>query len=67
LAALTDGYRLVLATYLGENNPATPVVFWQKGSESKRAGTHETLKKLDALDAQRRTVEAAIKLDVFMP
>jgi hypothetical protein len=67
LAALTDGYRRVLAAYLGENNRVAPAPSWQKGSGSKRAGAHETLKKLDALDALRRTVEAAIKPDAFMP
>jgi hypothetical protein len=67
LAALTDGYRRVLAAYLGKNNRVAPVLSWQKGSEYQKAGAHETLKKLDALDALRRTVEAAIKPDVFLP
>jgi hypothetical protein len=67
LAALTDGYRRVLTTYLGENNPAASAPSWQKGSESKRASAPETLKKLNALDTLRRTVETAVKPDIFMP
>jgi hypothetical protein len=67
LAILTDGYRRVLTAYLVENNPVAPAPAWQKGSGSQRAGAHETLKKLDGLDAQRRTVETAIKPDVLAP
>jgi hypothetical protein len=64
LAGLTDGYRRVLAAYLGENDQAAPETLWQKEQVAKRAGAPETLKKLNALDAQRRTVEASIKPDI---
>jgi hypothetical protein len=67
LAALTDAYSRVLAAYLGENNHALSSPRWQKNPGSKKAGAPETLKKLDALDARRRTIEDAIKPDFFTP
>ena len=64
LVALTDAYRRVLADYLGglsggasgpnrvvKNPPAAP---------SKKSAA-ETVKKLDALDAQRRAIETAAR------
>lgn len=67
LAVLTDAYSRVLAAYLGENSHAVSAPRWQKNAESRKAGAPETLKKLDALDARRRTIEAAIKPDFFTP
>ncbi|MGH7977490.1 MAG: hypothetical protein ACREC8_12635, partial [Limisphaerales bacterium] len=67
LAVLTDAYRRVLAAYLGENNHAVSSPRWQKNAESRKTGAPETLKKLDALDARRRTIETAIKPDFFTP
>ena len=66
LAVLTAEYRLALADYLGQNKPAAPA--WNKHEAvSSRTSARETLKKLDALDAQRRTIEAAIKPDFLRP
>jgi hypothetical protein len=57
-AAVTAGYHLAISEYLGlhrEVRPQFPIskhpVVWQKPSAA------ETIKKLDALDAQRRNVE----------
>jgi hypothetical protein len=63
-AALTDGYRRALAAYL--NEPAPPVPGQPRSRQSsaapqKKAGAARTLKKLDALDAQRRIIESTIK------
>jgi hypothetical protein len=53
LAVLTDAYRRAIADYLDAGN-----------SSSRRKNSADgTLKKLDALDAQRRTIEDAIKSD----
>jgi hypothetical protein len=69
LAVLTSAYRRVISDYLGERNIfASPARSANHASSSPRkAGTRETIKKLDALDAQRRTIETAIKPDVFTP
>ena len=64
--ALTDGYRRALAAYLGEHgivaagNGHAPAML-------KKASAHETLQKLDALDARRRTIELTVKPDLFVP
>ncbi|HTA95212.1 MAG TPA: hypothetical protein VK769_03730 [Verrucomicrobiae bacterium] len=61
-AALTDSYRRAVADYLGQDGkPPTP------NRRVKKTGTNDTLKKLDALDAQRRTIEETIKPDIFAP
>jgi len=61
-AALTDSYRRAVADYLGQDGkPATP------NRRVKKTGANDTLKKLDALDAQRRTIEETIKPDIFAP
>jgi hypothetical protein len=66
LAVLTAEYRFALADYLGQNKRAAPA--WNKrGAVSSRTSARETLKKLDALDAKRRIIEAAIKPDFFHP
>ena len=52
-AILTDAYRRVLTDYLGGRGG---VVKHQQAMPSKKITT-DTLKKLDALDAQRRTME----------
>jgi hypothetical protein len=63
LAALTDGYRRALADYLGSGKHAAPLLRWVKHpfTSPSKTITNETLKKLDALDAQRRAIESAIK------
>ena len=62
-AALTDAYRRALADYLGGRNSAAPA----SGTGAKRppaaASKKNTVKKLDALDARRRTIETAVLPD----
>jgi hypothetical protein len=53
--ALTDAYYRTLAEYLGGHNGVAP---------SKNT-SEATLKKLDALDAQRRAMETASQPDVL--
>ena len=53
LAAMADGYRQALADFLGGS---------KKGVFHRPASANATLKKLDALDARRRDVEAGLKL-----
>jgi hypothetical protein len=66
LAVLTAEYRLALADYLGQSKRATPP--WNKHAPvSSKASPRDTLKKLDALDAKRRTIEEAIKPDFLHP
>jgi len=64
LAALNDQYRRVLAACLGENSSATALRSWVK-NPPRKAGAGDTLKKLDALDAQRRALEASVQADVL--
>ena len=66
LAALTAEYRITIADYLGENRQIRQPL-WSKHSVPQEAGANDTLQKLDAFDAQRRTVESAIKPDVWRP
>ncbi|HEX3856182.1 MAG TPA: hypothetical protein VHY30_02665 [Verrucomicrobiae bacterium] len=68
-AALTDGYRRAIGGYLGELHVTTSAS-GRNGHASamlKRTSTRDTLKKLDALDAQRRTIESTVKPDIFVP
>jgi hypothetical protein len=69
LVGLNDGYRRVLADFLGEH--ATPVLARPLGKHPlatiKAGDVPDTLKKLDALDARRRDIEANVKPDVFVP
>ncbi len=69
LAAMAEGYRKVLADFLGEHKSAalSSVRTGRAPVHSQRIGTHAILKKLDELDAQRRQMEANIKPDVFKP
>jgi len=69
LAALTAGYRTALADYLGQSGPTMPAFPFGKHpvATSLKAGAGDTLTKLDALDAQRRTVESSIKPDIWRP
>jgi hypothetical protein len=61
-AALADAYRRAVAGYLGQDGkPAIP------SRRVKKTGVNDTLKKLDALDAQRRTIEETVKPDIFAP
>jgi hypothetical protein len=61
-AALTDGYRRAIAGYLGEHrsvasgNGHAPAML-------KKTSARDTLKKLDAFDAQRRTIGSTVKPD----
>lgn len=65
LALLTAEYRMVLADYLGENHKAGWHL-WNK-LRSRKSSATEAIRRLDALDGQRRTVELAIKPDIFRP
>ncbi|MEI9862990.1 MAG: hypothetical protein WDN00_00205 [Limisphaerales bacterium] len=59
-AALTGEYRRALAGYLGEN-PARPGVTTRQersAFNAKKISASVTLKKLDELDARRRTIES---------
>jgi len=58
-AALTDAYRRAIAAYLGQGGNTT--------RKSKKISADDTVKKLDALDAQRRIIEETIKPDIFAP
>ena len=59
-AALADGYRRALAAYLGE--PVASVTGSPRSrntySMTKKTSPAQTVKKLDALDAQRRALES---------
>lgn len=70
LAALTAGYRAAIADYLGEGDEGkTRFRFFSRHSSSgsPAVSAHDTLQRLDALDAQRRKIESAIKPDVRQP
>ena len=66
LAALTDEYRRAIAGYLGQNREVRQPA-WSKHPVPQKTGARATLKKLDALDAQRQTIELSIKPDVWTP
>jgi hypothetical protein len=66
LAALTDEYRLVVASYLGQNTEVRQPP-WSKHALPQKTSARATLKKLDTLDAQRQTIESSIKPDVWTP
>jgi hypothetical protein len=65
-AALTDGYRRAVAAYLGEPRPVA-AGNGRTSAMLKKTSLRATLKKLDALDAQRRTIESTVKPDTFVP
>ena len=64
LAALNDQYRRTLAAYLGESGGAATPQRWVK-RPPQRPGAGDMLKKLDALDAQRRALEATVHADIL--
>ncbi len=66
LAALTDEYRRAIAGYLGQNREVRQPA-WSKHPVPQKTGARATLKKLDALDAQRQTIELSIKPVVWTP
>jgi hypothetical protein len=66
LAALTAEYRDALADYLGLNQKIRQPP-WSKHPLPQKTGARATLKKLDALDAQRRAIESSIKADILAP
>jgi hypothetical protein len=61
-AALTDGYRRAIAGYLGEHRPVASGNGYA-AAMLKRTSARDTLKKLDALDGQRRTIESTVRPD----
>jgi hypothetical protein len=62
-AALTDAYRSAVADFLGQGGKAGS----RLNRHAQKTGASDTLKKLDALDAQRRAIEETIKPDIFTP
>jgi hypothetical protein len=69
LAAVTTGYRAALADYLGQHRETAPAPPLGKHPVAvpQRASAHDTLEKLDALDAQRRAIESTVKPDNWRP
>lgn len=67
LAALTDAYRHAIGDYLDGENHSTPRPAKHAPTSSGKNGADDTVKKLDALDAKRRTIEDTIKPDVLTP
>ncbi|HZL13144.1 MAG TPA: hypothetical protein VFC85_03275, partial [Verrucomicrobiae bacterium] len=65
LAVLTDDYRRALEKYLGENQSTTRTYVVNKHPQPNLAqiNTRDTIKKLNQLDARRRTLEATVKPD----
>jgi hypothetical protein len=63
MVALTDGYRRALADYLGDHKAGSPHPVWIKHMFNAlvKASATTTLKTLDALDAQRRTLERTLQ------
>jgi len=66
LVALTDGYRQALAAYLGEPFVILtgPPRSRQVSAVPKKIGAGKTVKRLDALDAERRAIESKVRPDV---
>jgi hypothetical protein len=62
-AVLTGEYHRAIADYLGSGHRTSPVLRWVKHpfTSSSKTIRNGTLRKLDALDAQRRAIEPAIK------
>lgn len=68
LAALTAEYRAAIADYLGQGRRTPPAPFGKHPLVAPaKASARDTLQKLNALDARRRTIEATIKPDVWRP
>ena len=65
LSDLTGAYRHAIGDYLDEVNPPALRLGRHTLPPPQKSGVDETVKKLDALDAQRRTAEDAIKPDAF--
>jgi len=66
LDALAGAYCRAIGDHLDGENPP-PSRLGRRTPPPSRNGADETVKKLDALDAQRRTAEDAIKPDNFRP
>ncbi len=68
-AGLTDGYRRALEEYIEPAKRASLVLrrFKHPFTSPSKTIMNETLKKLDALDAQRRAINSAIKLGGVSP
>jgi hypothetical protein len=63
LAALTDAYGRAIAKYLGQSQKTATTYVVNKRSPANlpQVNTRDILKKLDELDARRRTIESAAK------
>jgi len=67
LAAITDGYRRVLAAYLGDRVGVAPGYHYGKQLLlPAKPDMEETVKKLDLLDSRRRVAESSVKPDVLV-
>lgn len=69
LAVLADGYHHAIAGFLGQRDPGAPAPRATKhpAPAPQKNSASDTVKKLDALDGQRRTIEDTIKPDVLTP
>jgi hypothetical protein len=69
LATLTDDYHRAIAGYLGQHDKSAPAPRAAKhpAPAPQKTSAGDTVKKLDALDAQRRTIEDAIMPDALTP
>jgi hypothetical protein len=68
LAVLADAYRRAIADYLDQDRADAPAPIKLKHappSPPPPKKTEDIFQKLDALDAQRRIIEEAVKPDVF--
>jgi hypothetical protein len=68
-AVLTGEYRRAIADYLGSGRRTSAVLRWVKRpfTSSSKTIMNGTLRKLDALDAQRRAIESALKPSGMFP
>jgi hypothetical protein len=68
-AALAGEYRRAIANYLGENTITITAATRQRPpvSSLRGASASRTLKKLDELDARRRTMESTVRPEIVIP
>jgi hypothetical protein len=67
LPALSNAYRRIIGDYLDGENLSAPPSTRRATNSSQNNGVDDAVEKLDALDAQRRTIEDAIKPDDSTP
>ena len=64
-AALAGGYRSALADFLAARRMVSPSSAGRQTVVVHRAGKSETVKKLDALDTERRELEIKLRVDAI--